>query len=76
MNDKAESDTSPDDREFTDEQLRAALERVGKTAREEAFQAGVPVIVLRDERLVWIYPDGREEMVDPPALATSSGDGR
>jgi WD40 repeat protein/GTPase SAR1 family protein len=55
----------PDGREFSDEQLRAALPQIGRDAREAAFRAGRPVIVLKDERPVWIYPDGRESPVGP-----------
>ncbi len=76
MDDNHRAEPPPDDREFTDEQLRAALERVGQTARQEAFQAGVPVIVLRDGKLVWIYPDGREETVDRPPRVVLRGDDR
>ena len=39
--------------EFTYEELRAA--------RREAFAHGLPVMVARKDRLLLIYPDGREE---------------
>jgi hypothetical protein len=76
MDDNHESENSPDDREFTDEQLRAALHHMGQTAREEAFRAGLPVCVLKDGHVVLIYPDGREESVDRPTTNTASGEGR
>jgi hypothetical protein len=76
MGNNQQHETDLDDREFTDEQLRAALERIGPAARAEAFRAGVPVIVLRDGHLVWIYPDGREEIVERATSNTPQGDGR
>jgi small GTP-binding protein len=55
----------PDDQEFSDEQLRAALPQIGREARQAAFRAGRPVIVLKGGQPVWIYPDGTERTVDP-----------
>ncbi|HTU20628.1 MAG TPA: hypothetical protein VMG10_21385 [Gemmataceae bacterium] len=54
-----------DGQEFTDEQLRAALRRVGQEARQTAFAAGYPVIVIKGMALVALYPDGREEILEP-----------
>jgi hypothetical protein len=51
--------------EFTDEQLRAALKRVGRDAREAAFAAGRPVVVIKDGSLVALYGDGTEEVIGP-----------
>ncbi|HEY7153022.1 MAG TPA: hypothetical protein VH575_03585 [Gemmataceae bacterium] len=51
--------------EFTDEQLRAALKRVGRDARQEAFAAGRPVIVIKGNAIVALHPDGREEIIEP-----------
>ena len=54
-----------DGQEFTDEQLRAALRRVGREARQAAFAAGYPVIVVKGRALVALHPDGREEIIEP-----------
>ena len=60
--------TVSDPPEFTDEELRAALKRVGDEARRAAFAAGRPVMVAKNARLVLLYPDGTEEVVEelPP----------
>ena len=50
--------------EFTDEQLRAALLRVGKEARERAFAAGLPVVVVQGKALVAMHPDGSVEFLE------------
>jgi hypothetical protein len=76
MGNNQQYETDLDDREFTDEQLRTALQQVGRTAREEAFRAGLPVVALKDGHLVWIYSDGREETVDPSTTNSVPGDGR
>jgi hypothetical protein len=52
-----------DDVEFTDEQLRAALKRVGREARRRAFAAGQPVVILKGSALVELYPDGTEKVI-------------
>jgi hypothetical protein len=52
-----------DDREFTDEQLRAALRCVGEEARREAFAAGLPVYILKGRFLVALHADGTEEVI-------------
>jgi hypothetical protein len=51
--------------EFTDEQLRAALKRVGRDARQEAFAAGQPVFFVKGASIVALHPDGREEVIEP-----------
>ena len=51
-------------REFSDEELRGALSRVGKTARDRAFQAGQPVVRLNHGQLVSVDPDGTERIVE------------
>jgi hypothetical protein len=50
--------------EFTDEQLRAALKRVGRDARQAAFAAGRPVFVVKGNAIVALHPDGTEEIVE------------
>lgn len=52
--------TPVEPREFTDEELLAALERMGEEVEREAFAAGQPYVVMRGSDLVWIYPDGHE----------------
>jgi hypothetical protein len=62
-----------DDLEFTDEQLRAALKRVGREARRKAFAAGQPVVILKGSALVEVYADGTEKVIktiDLPSLAS------
>ena len=59
------NDEQDDDKEFTDEQLRDALRRVGSEARRAAFAAGRPVVQLKDGKVVWIYPDGTERVAEP-----------
>jgi hypothetical protein len=51
--------------EFTDEQLRAALKRVGRDALQAAFAAGRHVMILRDGFVVALYPDGSERVIAP-----------
>ncbi len=67
------SDLHDEPREFTDEELRAALRRVGEHARQQAFSAGKPIVILRGTDLVWIYPDGHEEVAPLSAKARSEG---
>jgi hypothetical protein len=70
--DLAVEENSSDDPEFTTEELRAALKRVGQTAREEAFAAGLPVYVLRGTTIVARHADGSEtvvETLEPPQPA-------
>jgi hypothetical protein len=61
----AMEDSNIDPPEFTDEQLRAALKRVGEVARREAFSAGRSVMIARGASLVLLHPDGTEERVGP-----------
>lgn len=56
-------DNDDDDREFTDEQLRAALKGMGEDARKEAFAAGLPVVVLKGSAIVALFPDGSEKII-------------
>ena len=51
--------------EFTDEQLRAALKRVGADARRATFAAGRPVVIIKDGSLVALYGDGTEKVIGP-----------
>ena len=67
------SDDVNDEPEFTDDQLRAALRRVGEDARQEAFAAGLSVLVLRGRAIVSVHPDGSEEVVDYLANGTDAG---
>ncbi len=50
--------------EFTDEQLRAALKRMGDKACQATFAAGRPVVVFRHGALVALYPDGTEKILE------------
>jgi hypothetical protein len=50
--------------EFTDEQLRAALKRMGREARQLAFAAGRPIIILKGRSIVALHADGREEVLE------------
>jgi hypothetical protein len=63
-----------DGREFTDEQLRAALRRVGEEARREAFAAGLPVIILKGRSLVALHADGTEEVIEQLDLDANGAD--
>lgn len=57
-------ETKLDEPEFTDEQLRAALRRVGDDARRVAFAGGKPVFVVRGSLLVAVYEDGTERIIE------------
>lgn len=59
------ADTTASETEFTDEELRAALKRVGDEARRAAFAAGRPVMIAKKGRLVLLYADGSEQFVGP-----------
>ncbi len=66
---KLRPDSSPqrvehETREFSDEQLRGALSQVGETARDIAFQAGQPVVMLNNGQLISVGPDGTERIVE------------
>jgi hypothetical protein len=50
--------------EFSDIQLTEALSQIGQEARQEAFGAGRPVIVLKGDKPTWVYPDGTERPAD------------
>ncbi len=58
--------------EFTDEQLRAALRRVGRDARLAAFAAGRPVVIIKGGSLVALYEDGAEEVIGPVRSETGA----
>lgn len=58
--------------EFTDDQLRDALKRVGQSARQAAFAAGLPIVVARGSKLVAIYADGTEKIIGPLQPANGS----
>ncbi len=49
---------------FTDEQLRAALKRMGRDAREATFAAGRPVVVIRDRSIIAVFADGSEVLLE------------
>lgn len=57
-------DNDDDDLEFTDEQLRAALKRVGEEVRKVAFAAGQPIIFAKGSSIVALYSDGHEEIIE------------
>ncbi len=60
--------------EFTDEQLRAALHRMGEQARREAFEAGLTVTIVRNGHLIRQFVDGREEDLGSIEFANGHGD--
>jgi hypothetical protein len=62
---EAMRDDQIDRREFTDEQLHAAVKRAGEVARTEAFAADLPVMYAEQDRLIMMYPDGHIEDVGP-----------
>lgn len=63
-----------DPREFTDDEMRAALQQMGDRARREAFAAGKPIVFLRGSHLVWLFPDGHEECIERSSAAASLSD--
>jgi hypothetical protein len=58
------SETIIDEPEFTDEQLRAALSRVGDDARRAAFAGERPVFVVRGASILAVYEDGTEQVIE------------
>jgi hypothetical protein len=60
--------------EFTDEQLRAALHRMGEEARREAFEAGLTVTIVRSGHLIRQFVDGHEEDLGLIESANGRGD--
>lgn len=53
-----------DDEDLVDPMaLERSLREMGQRARQEAFAAGLTVLVVRAGRLVKLYPDGRAEDV-------------
>ena len=59
--------------EFTEEQLRAALKRVGNEARQQAFARGLPVYFVRNGSLIALYPDGSERVIKPVLVPIENG---
>jgi hypothetical protein len=59
------SHESVEDVEFTDEQLRAALKRVGRDARQQAFAGGRPIFFVKNGSLIALHPDGTEQVIKP-----------
>jgi hypothetical protein len=45
--------------------METALHQMGQRARQEAFAAGLSVLVVRSGRMVKLIPDGREEDLGP-----------
>jgi hypothetical protein len=52
-----------DQPEFSDSQLRDALQRVGRDARQATFKTGRPIVVYKGKKLIRVYQDGREVAV-------------
>ena len=65
---------SPDEPELGHDELRRALPNVGQAAREAAFQAGQPVVILKDGQLVAVSPDGTERALGPANSENASGE--
>ena len=57
-------ESNRDGPEFSDEQLRAVLKRVGQDARQRAFAAGRPVFIVKGTSLVALHADGTEEIIE------------
>lgn len=57
-------DAIDDPREFTDEQMHAALRRMGEEARAKAFAIGRPIMIARDGKLFLHFSNGEEKEVD------------
>src|SRR5262249_48001617 len=72
--DFAMPDSRIDEPEFTDEQLRAALKRVGEDARRAAFAGGQPIFIVRDSSLIAVYEDGTERVIE--RLERGNGEAR
>ena len=51
------SEEHAEDVECTEEQLRAALKRVAKEARQEAFAHGRPVFFVKNGSLIALHPE-------------------
>jgi hypothetical protein len=61
-----------DDREFSDEELEAALVRAGEMVRETAFAANQPIVFVQNGELTLRHPDGTTEIV--PSGPTAEDD--
>lgn len=48
-----------------DERLKNVCKEVGETAKKEAFAKGLPVCFMREEKMIWLYPDGTEKEDGP-----------
>jgi hypothetical protein len=62
---RAMSEELAEDMEFTEEQLRAALKRVGREAQQQAFDKGRPVFFVKNGALIARHPDGSETVIKP-----------
>jgi hypothetical protein len=69
-------ETKLNGQEFTDEQLRAALKRLGSDARRATFAAGRPVVIVKRGSLVAVYADGTEVILEPLNPAANGGGDR
>lgn len=61
-----------DELEFTDEQLRAALKRVGREARQQAFAGGRPVFFVKNGSLIALQSHGTEKVVKVLHIGTGA----
>ena len=51
--------------EFSDEQLRDALKRVGTEAQRISFVAGRPIVYLKGKYLIALHQNGTEQVLKP-----------
>lgn len=66
------SDQLAEEAEFAEDQLRAALKRVGSEARREAFAKGLPVFFVKNGALIALYPDGSETVIKQTPIAADA----
>ena len=66
------SEEIAEDVEFTEDQLRAALKRVGRDAQQEAFARGRPVYFVKNGSLIALYADGSETVIRPAHAGTGT----
>lgn len=57
------NDDSVDEDEIDPIAMEQALKRMGNRAKEEAFAAGLTVLVVREGHMVKLFADGREEEI-------------
>jgi len=50
--------------DLTTEELKAIAAEAGRKAVEKAKKQGFRVTELREDQVVWVYPDGRTEPVE------------